>query len=88
MNLMGSVEPDGTIHFSPIRESNFWVSCTSCPRPEFFNRDIMIISHLYGVTVIICIMLKVAATSKSFYPFCFLIIVKNRSDSVDVAQVG
>lgn len=48
----------------------------------------MIISYLYGVTLIICIMLRVAATTESSCTLCSLIIVKNHSAFVDVAQVG
>lgn len=47
----------------------------------------MVILHLYGVTLIIRIMLRAAATLESSCTFYSLIIVKNRNDSMDVAQV-
>lgn len=76
------MEPDSTVHFSPIRGS--YLVC----KYIIFSRGIMIISHLYDVALIICIMLRAATTTESSCTFCSSIIVQNHRDSVDVAQVG
>lgn len=61
------------------------LACKVGVQPKFFRKGIMIISYLYDVTLIVCIMLKAVTITELSSIFCFCIIVKNRNDSMDIA---